>query len=291
MRRKIPSLNAIRAFEAVARYEHLGQAAEELCVSQSALSQQVKHLEAWLDAELFVRARGRLFLKPEGQELLAGYTEALDILQATSLRLTERKAVKPLVILCDPAFLSKCLIGKVQSLREAIAPADIEIITSNQLPESFPEHVDIIIHYQSQPGWPDIHVTHMLDIYGFPACSPALLRSMPTPKRPNDLQHFHLLHGDDRQTWNAWLRKYNARAVNGYKGTFYDDFSLTVQAAVNGEGAVIADPVMCKEELKSGKLVPVFEDTIFCASYHMYCHQKNYQNAAVKAVHSKLIEK
>jgi LysR family glycine cleavage system transcriptional activator len=290
MRRRIPPLNAIRAFEAVARHEHLGHAADELCVSHSALSQQVKHLEEWFGRELFKRSRGRLMLKPEGKELLEASTTALDVLQQACNRLRGPDKEKFLIIQCDPAFFSKCLIAKMPSLRETAGITDIEISTVHELDKSFPDDVDIVIHYQKPAGWQNVHTTNLLDIYGFPACSPALLEQTPAPESPDDLRNFHLLHGDDRESWKDWLRKNNAASVFGSRGTIYDDFGLTIQAAVNGEGVIIADSVICREELESGQLVPLFSETVFCVSYQAFCPKEKLENATVKSVFEKLVK-
>lgn len=290
MRRRIPPLNAIRAFEAVARHEHLGRAAEELYVSHSALSQQVKLLEGWFGVELFTREKGRLILKPEGRELLTGYTQALDALQNASLRLQKRDEERSLVIQCDPAFFSKCLMKKMLDLRETAGSTNIDIITSHSLPETFPEHADIVIHFQQHPGWKGVHSAHLVDIYGFPACSPALLERSPAPEQPEDLNDFHLLHGDDRESWNSWLKEYCNAPVAGRRQTFYDDFSLTIQAAVNGDGVIMADPILCRAELASGQLIPLFTGTVFEVSYTAFCPAVKYKNSTVKAVYDRLVK-
>lgn len=290
MRRRIPPLTAIRAFEAVARHEHLGRAAEELCVSHSALSQQVKILEEWFGMELFTREKGRLTLKTEGKELLTGYTAAFDALQAASLHLQMKGEDRSLVIQCDPAFFSKCLMTKMQSLRDTAGGMSIDVVTSHSLPEAFPEHADIVVHFEDHPGWKDIRATQLVDIYGFPACSPKLLEQVPAPEKPGDLKYFDLLHGDDRESWSSWLREYCEAPCNGRRNTFYDDFALTIQAAVNGDGVIMADPVLCRQELEAGQLVPLFMDTVFEVSYSAYCQNSRYKNPIVRAVYDRLIE-
>ena len=290
MRRRIPPLNAIRSFEAVARHEHLGHASEELCVSHSALSQQVKHLEEWFGLKLFTREKGRLILKPEGKELLSGYTEALDALQDASLRLQMKGNEKSLVIQCDPAFFSKRLMKKMHCLREAAGEMNIDIITSHSLPDTFPEHADIVIHFQAQPGWKEVHSVHLVDIYGFPACSPDLLKRFSAPEKPEDLKDFHLLHGADRESWNSWLKEYCRTTTTGRRSTFYNDFTLTIQAAVNGEGVILADPVLCRAELASGQLVPLFTGTVFEVRYSAFCQSAKYEDSACRFVFDRLVE-
>lgn len=290
MRRKIPPLNAIRSFEAVARHEHLGAAAEELCVSHSALSQQVKHLEEWFGRKLFDREKGRLILKAEGKELLSGYSEALDLLQYTSMQIKKLDEEQSLNIQCDPAFFDKCLMQEMPALREVAGETSLDIFTSHGLPTEFPDYADIVIHYMHPPGWADVHSTHLMDVYGIPACSPMLLEKYAEPIKPRDLKQFHLLHGNDRDSWNAWLRKYAGTTTTGSKNTYYDDFSLTIKAAVLGEGVILADPILCGQELASGSLVPLFEESIFEVSYSAFCPKSKYNNRKVRTVYDRIVD-
>jgi LysR family glycine cleavage system transcriptional activator len=158
------------------------------------------------------------------------------------------------------------------------------------LPETFPEHADIVIHYEEQPGWKDMHCTRLVDIYGFPACSPELLERYPSPEKPEDLRNFHLLHGNDRESWKAWLQEYCDTPVNGRRSTFYNDFTMTIAAAVNGDGVIMADPILCKAELKSGQLVPLFTETVFEVSYTACCPETRYKNSIVGTVYDRLVE-
>ena len=290
MRRRIPPLNAIRAFEAVARHQHLGHAAAELCVTHSALSQQVRRLEEWFGTELFIRDKGRLILKPEGQQLLAGYSKALDKLEATSETLIHDAEDRHLVIQCDPAFFSKLLMRHMSALREAAGHTIIDMVTSQALPRHFPDGTDIAIHFEAHPEWSGLRVEHLLDLHGFPACSPNLLRRYPDHKEPGDLVEMPLLHGDDRGSWNLWLMKYADTTCSGCQNIYYDDFSLTIRAAVMGEGVLIADPVLCREELDAGKLVPLFDETILEVSYLAFCPVLKYENRVVKRVFDTLVK-
>ncbi|MCP4819681.1 MAG: LysR family transcriptional regulator, partial [Shimia sp.] len=201
MRRKIPPFAAVRAFEAVARHQHLGLAADELCVTHSALSQQIKHLEAWFGREMFIRQRGRLILNPSCQELVAAYSMALDVLQDATEeyeRLDDSDFIK---IVSDPAFFATCLIGGAREFAEALEGANVDIITLHDLGERFPPDADIVVHYRRPEGWEDSHSEKLMDLHGFPACAPSLLEGRRRPEVPDDLGEFLLLHGADRSTW------------------------------------------------------------------------------------------
>lgn len=289
MYRRIPPLNAIRAFEAVARHQQLGAAADELRVTHSALSQQVKHLEEWFECELFAREKGRLVLKSDGHALLKGYTRALDLLHDTSEQVLNSNEDHHLTIQGDPAFLGKVLMTRRQAIVAASRSTTIDIITERAQRDSFPDTADIVIDMSDRPSWKNVHREHLLDIHGFPACSPALLGHIAVPKRPLDLRSFPLLHGYDRDSWNSWLVEHAGSTSAGCTNTYFDDFAMTISAAVMGEGAIMADPILCKDELLSGKLVPLFDSTVHEVSYYAFCTIPKYGNRNIRRAFDALV--
>ncbi len=284
-RRNLPPLNAIRSFEAVARHEHLGDAASELNVSHSALSQQVKRLEEWFQIELFSREGGRLTLNPTGEKLLGGYSKALAMIEETTGELSAEEDQKNLVIQCEPAFFNKCLIEHMPALRKAAGDTIIDIVTTRSLPRHFPDDVDIVIHFSFPPDWKDVKTKALVEVHGFPACSPELLKRHPDIKKPADILEMPLLHGDDRGSWTLWLNKYADANSSSCANTYYDDFSMTTRAAVMGEGALIADELLCADELRRGDLVPLFDDTIHEVSYSMISSRPKIKKRKVRKLY------
>lgn len=289
MQRRIPPLNAIRAFEAVARHQQLGAAADELRVTHSALSQQIKHLEEWFERELFARKKGRLVLKPDGHILLKGYSEALDLLQSTSDELSEPDEDHHLTIQGDPAFLAKVVMPRRQAIVAASHSSTIDIVTARAQRDSFPSSADIVIDMSTHQHWRNVHREHLLDIHGFPACSPNLLEHFPHPKRPLDLCKLPLLHGYDRDSWNSWLVAHAGSTSAGCTNTYFDDFAMTISAAVLGEGAIMADPILCHNELQSGQLVPLFDSTVHEVSYYAFCTMPKYGNRIIRRAFDALV--
>ena len=258
-------------------------------MTHSALSQQVKRLEEWFGTELFTREKGRLVLKPEGRQLLDGFSKAFDTIETTSQKVIREVDQRHLVIHCDPPFFSKLLMQNMPVLREIAGSTMIDIVTSHSLPRHFPDDTDIAIHYEAHPEWSGLHIAHLLDIHGFPACSPDLLKRHPDHQKPEDLVDMPLLHGDDRGEWNIWLTKYAGKTCAGCRNTYFDDFSLTIRAATMGEGVLIADPILCREELEAGKLVPLFDQTILTVSYSAFCPNLKYEKRAVRRVFDALV--
>lgn len=282
MHRNMPPLNAVRTFEAVARHEHIGHAADELNVSHSAVSQQVKHLEEWFEQELFTRAKGRLTLNAAGQKLLAGYSEALDLMQDTTDLLLQENTQSHISLHCDPAFFSKVLFLAGESTAPMIDGSTLDVKTSPISQGSYPENVDFVIDRDPHPSWRNVERVHLMDIYGFPACAPSLLEHFDKPKRPLDLRKMPLLHGADRDSWNSWLVEYAGSSSAGCSNSYYDDFAMTISAAVMGRGAILADPILCHQELESGQLVPLFDGTVLEVSYYAFCPSMKYKSRNVR---------
>lgn len=289
MQRRMPPLNAIRAFEAVARHEHLGRAAEELGVTHSAVSQQLKHLEEWFGIEVFSREKAGLVLKPEGHELLAGYSQALDLLQNTSDKLMGDEGPQELMLYCDPSFFKNVLMKCRAAINAAAPNTTFNIVSSRKPGDSFPDDADIVVDLSRHRSWRNVHWEHLIDLHEFPACSPELLTEYPKPKRPLDVKNLPLLHGFNRDSWNSWLVEYAGTTSAGCNNTFFDDFNLTIDAAMQGTGAIMADPILCRDALERGTLMPLFEGTVNQVSYFAFCSSPKYGTRTVRRVFDALV--
>ncbi len=290
MHRNMPPLNAIRTFEAVARHQHLGHAADELNVTHSAVSQQLKHLEEWFEQELFSRVKGRLILNSAGSQLLDGYSRALNLMHDTTDLLQRRVPGEHLDLHCDPAFFSKVMMPLDDVARAATSGVTLDVKTTAINRAAFPDTADIVIDHSQHDEWRNVTREHLLDVHGFPACAPSLLEKFDRPKRPIDLRRLPLLHGADRDSWNSWLVEFSGSSSAGCANTFYDDFAMTIDAAVRGRGAILADPVLCQHELETGKLVPLFDHTIHEVSYYAICTNIKYSTRAVRQAFDNIVK-
>lgn len=274
----------------MARHEHLGRAAEELTVTHSAVSQQIKHIEEWFEQELFSRVKGRLHLNSAGRELLAGYSRALDLMQDSTEVLLRRGPGEHLTLHCDPAFFSKVVMPLGDIARVAASGVTLDVKTAAIGQGAFPETADIVIDHSRHDNWRNVHHEHLLDVHGFPACAPSLLERYPHPERPLDLRRLPLLHGADRDSWNTWLVENAGSTSAGCANTYYDDFSMTINAAVRGRGAILADPVLCEFELETSQLVPLFDNTIHEVGYHAFCTNLKYSTRAVRRAFDNIVK-
>ncbi|TCK99740.1 LysR family glycine cleavage system transcriptional activator [Shimia isoporae] len=289
MRHHLPSLNALRVFEAAARHMNMSNAADELGISQSAVSQQVRRLEEWMGTDLFRREKSRLHLTQAGSDLGALLKRQLNELSETINVLSQTNVPDKLVLRVEPAFGAKWLRRRLQPLSVHLGGVHMEMRTDHLIPAKFPEEADALIHYGEAPDWANVTVFPLLELHGFPACSPSLVQKHGPLASAEDIASYHLLHGEDRTNWRDWLNAAGVVSASHLGGTLYDDFGLTIEAAVDGEGALIADPVLCERELANGMLVPLSSRKVFCARFFLAIKDTSMQRAVVRKMRDWLL--
>ncbi len=290
MRRSLPPMTALLAFETTSRHLNITHAADEIGVSPSAVSQQIKKLEQWFKTDLLVRESGGVELTEPGERLARTVTRQNDELEHLCRDLSQEQAVKRMVITCDPTFSSKLLRQRLRALQDHLGKVEFSSTTLSTPPNKFPEQTDLLIHYGRRPKWANVVTIPVLEIHGFPACSPELLSELGPLDVPCDISKYRLLHEEDRSIWENWIRQNNVQSVCYTTGTFYDDFSLTIESAVAGEGVIIADPIFCAKELSNGTLVKLSDQEVFCATYYMSCRENALENATVRKMHAWLAD-
>ena len=208
MPRRLPQLNALKAFEAAARHISFARAAEELCVTQGAVSHQVKALESELGVKLFNRERQRLIITDAGRDYLAVVREAFDRIAMGTERLVQRQSSGMLTVSTSPDFAAKWLVHRLGRFAEVHPEIDLRVSGTLHHVDFAREDVDIAVRH-GDGHWPGLHVTQLCTEHLFAVCSPALASSL---KQPSDLLKLPLLHLDDRVAWSEW---FNAAGVIG----------------------------------------------------------------------------
>lgn len=203
--RKLPPLNALKAFEAAARHLSFTKAAEELFVTQAAVSHQVKALEEYLAAKLFVRRNRSLLLTAEGQSYFLDLKEIFDdIVQATA-RLKQSTEVGSLTISLPPSFAILWFVPRLSRFREAYPEIDVRIRAVDEVDSSLTDDVDVAIYYGSGQ-WSGLTAYKLHKEYLLPVCSPLLLNSNKPLREPRDLLNHTLLHDETRNAWKDWFK-------------------------------------------------------------------------------------
>ena len=256
--RKLPPLNALRAFEAAARQLSFTRAGQELHVTQAAISHQVKALEQWLGLALF-RRRGRaIVLTENGQTYLTAVREGLDLLATATDRLTKRQDSGILTVSTLASFAAAWLVPRLGRFRNSYPDIDVRVTASDDIVDFARDDVDLAIRYGSG-HWPGVEVVALMTEDVFPVCSPALLEGPHPLRHPDDLRHHTLLHDDMRETWRIWLLAAGVEGVDPDRGPGYNLSALVVDAAAAGQGVALARSALAREDLNSGRLVRPFE--------------------------------
>ncbi len=259
MRRRLPPLNSLKAFEAAARLGSLARAADELCVTRGAIGQQIKTLEDFLGVELFIRTSHRISLAPAGQSLLPVATYALDAIAAEAGKLRKSGLQGRLEVATAPAFGSKWLLFHLEEFLQLHPEIDVRLQTLPVYSGQLPAECDIAIAY-GLGDWPGHRIHRLGQTHYAPICSPRLLSSAAkVVSTPQDLDGLRLIHDDDGTRWRHWLNSAAVIGINPRKGLFVDNFVYAIDAALAGLGVILADPITTGAQLRAGTLLRILE--------------------------------
>ncbi|SMF17115.1 LysR family transcriptional regulator, glycine cleavage system transcriptional activator [Tistlia consotensis] len=288
--RRLPPLNALRAFEAGARHLSFTKAAAELNVTQTAISHQVRQLEELLQVRLFRRLTRKVELTAAGRLLLPGLSEGFDRL-AEAVALVERRPdERVLTVSVTPSFGSKWLVGRLPRFWRGHADIELRLHHTMELVEFGRDEVDMAVRYGSGQ-WPGLAADYLLSVDLLPVCSPALLERGPRLEEPADLAGHTLLHEDDYEDWSQWLTIAGAEGVEARRGPVVDDGWVLLQLAVNGEGVALGSFALVADDLAAGRLVSPFDLTLSTgAAYHVVYPQGALNDPKVRAFRDWLLQ-
>ena len=256
MPRRLPTLNALKAFEAAARHESFTRAAEELFVTQGAVSHQVKALEAELGLKLFNRERQRLAITEAGRAYLLVVRDAFDRISDGTERLLQRQRGGSLVVSTSPNFAAKWLVHRLGRFAEAHPEIDLTVNASRHHVDFAREDIDVAIRHGDK-GTSGLQVTRLCAEEIFPVCSPKVFAKTAL-RKPSDLGRHTLLHVADRKGWSEWLEFASAQDVDPSRGPVLNEASMAIDAAVDGQGVVLARTALAAWDLLGGRLVRPF---------------------------------
>lgn len=261
MNMMLPSLTGLRAFEAAARHLSFTRAADELNVTQTAISHLIRRLEEQLGVKLFIRKNRALLLTREGQEYLPSIRSAFeDMRQATArLRRPDRDSV--LTVSTTASLATKWLVARIAAFQDANPGIEVRITTSTDLVDFRRDEVDVAVRY-GRGHWPGLRADWLMAEHVFPVCSPALLAAKPLHE-PADLAGHTLLHTTPyREDWQLWLTAAGVPlSIAKQRGLTFDAGFMAIQAAVEGLGVALGRSHLVEDDIAAGRLVAPF-DTI-----------------------------
>jgi LysR family glycine cleavage system transcriptional activator len=258
MRSKLPSLNSLKVFEAVARHLSFTKAAAELYVTQAAASHQIKILEEQLGVALFSRHPRRIQLTSEGKILLPVMTKSLDAIASGVEKITSDTGLGMLRVRLGPSISAKWLSPKLNDFWRHNPGINLSLFHSNEEVDFSREDIDIAIAY-GDGNWPNVECFHLLSLDLFPVCSPAIVTGLSGGFTESDLENLPLLHDTSYKPWSTWVRGANLNGVNPNRGVIIDDTNVLVQAAIDGQGVVMGSSLVVSEHIRSGRLVRLFD--------------------------------
>jgi LysR family transcriptional regulator, glycine cleavage system transcriptional activator len=259
MSARLPPLNALRTFEAAARLLSFTKAAEELFVTQAAVSHQIKTLEEHLGVALFRRLNRGLMLTDHGQLLLPAVRQAFDTLAAGVERMHEQCCRGALTISTTPSFAANWLARRLGRFQALWPDFEISLTATPRLVEFVREGIDCGVRY-GFGDWPGLRAERLFGHELVPVCSPVLLEGGKPLRRPDDLRHHTLLHVlSDMDDWRLWLRAAEVAGIDPTRGLKFDTGPLALAAAMAGAGIAITHRRLVDDDLAAGRLVELFD--------------------------------
>jgi LysR family glycine cleavage system transcriptional activator len=264
MARRLPQLNALRAFEAAARHLSFVRAAAELHVTPAAISQQVRSLEQQLGVLLFRRLTRGISLTDAGRALLPGVTDGLDRLAQAAADAAGGGVRGRLIVSVLPSFCRCWLVPRLGRFTERYPDLELDIRAEARRVDFDTEAVDMAIRH-GDGRYPGLRSDLLMTEEVFPVCSPALLGGPKPLRRLADLRHHTLLHDGSSGingswlSWAPWLELAGLSDVDPERGPRFSDSAMILQAAVAGQGVAIGRSVLLGSDLCTGRLVRPFD--------------------------------
>ena len=254
--RKLP-LAALRTFEAAARQLSFKHAAEELCVSATTVSNQIRRLERDPGCKLFIRKTRTVVLTDAGRSLSKVLTKSLENIRA-EVETQVRSPRKSVSLAVGPIFASRWMIPRLGRFRDELPGIDLELHNSPRITDASLMTCDIAVDW-GIGTWPGLDATRLLDIVYSPVLSPDLARQKGLPNAPKDVAEFPIFHEQDRSEWMEWLKVAGCERLSLTDKATIVDTNVVIQAAIDGQGMVLGIFPYCQADVEAGRLLKPFD--------------------------------
>ena len=256
---KRPRLNILRTFEAAGRHQSFSLAAEDLKISQAAVSQQMRQLEAYLNTPLFIRHHRRLSLTSTGQAYLDAVHEALDRLDSVTDQLFPGKHVQTVTLHCSSVVAALWLAPQLKAFQMLHRNIQLRVKTLDQTVINQKLRATDLEIFIPGDAPVDPETSRLFTSVITPVCSPDMLTDGKRPQQPGDLLDFELIHvlGYD-DDWHRWFHRHLPNDVDVSRGLMVDGSLIAIEAAQRGDGIMLGRRPFIDNHLQSGELVEVF---------------------------------
>lgn len=280
---RLPSTQALRALEAFARHGSVWRAADELNLTRSAVSHQLRSLEQDLGFDLLKRAGKGVTLTPQGKRYAADVRKALTLLGDAAVQYGERGIRGSLTVSCTPGFASLWLCTHVAEFKQIYPDVALRIVTPARLGDVSNPDVDAFIAF-GDGQWPRCSVELLSEVEFTPLCSPVLLNQIGGLNDPLDVFRAVLLHLGDYDDWARWFTAAGITPADFEQGVVFSDMNLVLAAATAGQGIAMGDELTCRQALDTGQLVRPFELGIRSGqAYYLVTEHHRTGNPAMQA--------
>lgn len=294
MGRRLPPLNALRAFEAAARLGSFVAAAEELSVTPAAISHQVKGLEEALGVALFTRSHRAVALTREGRRLQPGLSDGFAQLEnaVASVRAAVRNG--PLVVSCGPSFAAKWLVPRLEGFLARHPELTVRVEAEARLIDLVAEEVDLAVRLTAAEPGPGLLSEPLFGERLFPVCAPRLRVGL---RRASDLELQTLIYDDLFEAvpqaghWADWLKVAGLERLKPRRTMHYSFTTLALDSAVRGQGVAMGRSSLVCADLQSGTLVRPFDVTVPSGlAYHVVRAAEGPEHPGAPALRAWLLE-
>ena len=268
MRRNLPPLNPLRFFEAAARHLSFTRAAEEMFVTQAAISHQIKSLEEYLGVRLFRRLTRRVQLTEEGQMLLPVVQRCFDQLTDVTVQVSRQVEGGTLSVMVRPFFAARWLSHRLHRFWKAHPTIELRLLYSTASNDFMRDDIDISIRW-GRGQWAGIEPELLLQVDVGPLFSPKLMEGEHPIHEVDDLRHHTLLHEEDYEMWTKWLVAAGATRVKTRRGIIIDDNNVRTQVAIDGQGVALGPLSLVADDLATGRLLAPFATRLRSLGYYI----------------------
>lgn len=271
-----PPTHLLRAFIATARHLSISRAAEELSLTQSAVSKQVIELESMLGTPLFERVRKRLLLSPVGQRYLGRIEPLVKAIEAATLEIIAHgDSGGALHISCLPSFGAKWLIPRLTAFRAAHPDVTLHFVPFSQGYDFHLPELDCAIRY-GEGTWPGATASYLTGRTMVVIAPPRAARAMPLRKPQDVARHVLLQHATVPEAWENWCRRHRVDGINPLNGPTLDQYTSLVHAVMAGMGLALVPRCLVQDELQAGVITAPLDGTPAgefetSSGYHL-CH-------------------